>query len=203
MSPSTLTAASPLFLGLTWGSGTSLFLLANGVKLLNEKYFIFSLLQQQRCRSEQPRGTCSCTFEAAALVGLEPGSSCPGAGGCRDRGSEPTRQQAELTHVCDLLLQQADDPLLASHHLDVEVGHGSATTGTMGMVAPTGPWGWDAAPLPWARRDTPSARATAVTVGPTECGRGFQPRILPILTAAPRTGRTGRRCFPPGTGGAR
>lgn len=37
MTPGTLTAACPLFLGLTWDSGTFLFLLVNAVKLLNEK----------------------------------------------------------------------------------------------------------------------------------------------------------------------
>lgn len=169
--------ACPLFLGLTWDSGTFLFLLVNAVKLLNEKYFIFSLLQQQRCRSEQPWGLCSCSLEAAAGVGLEPRSSCPGAGGCRDGGSGPAGQQAELTHVCNLLLQQADDPPLAFHHLDVAVGHGSATTGTMGMVAPTHPWGWDAVSLAWARRDTPAARAMAVTGDPQSAGfsLGFSP----------------------------
>lgn len=36
--------------------------------------------------------------------------------------------RAVLTHVGNLLLEQADDPLAASYHLDVEVGHNSATT---------------------------------------------------------------------------
>lgn len=52
--PSTLAAPSPFHAGLTWDSGASISLLINGVKLLNEKYFILPFLQQQRHCSEQP-----------------------------------------------------------------------------------------------------------------------------------------------------
>lgn len=41
---------------LTWGSGTPVSLLVNGVKLLNEKCLIFPFLQHQRHCSEQQWG---------------------------------------------------------------------------------------------------------------------------------------------------
>lgn len=47
---------------------------------------------------------------------------------CRDGGSEHT----ELTHVGNLLLQQADDLALPSQHLDVEIDDGPAMTGVQG-----------------------------------------------------------------------
>lgn len=60
-----------------------------------------------------------------ALLGLEPELAVL-------RLDQPVKQQgwagAELTHVDNLLLEQADDPLAASYHLDVEVDHSSATT---------------------------------------------------------------------------
>lgn len=46
----------------------------------------------------------------------------------RDRGSEHT----QLTHIGNLLLQQPDDPVLPSQHMDVQVDDGSAMTGVQG-----------------------------------------------------------------------
>lgn len=60
-----------------------------------------------------------------ALLGPEPELAVLGL----DQAVKPWgRAGAELTHVGNLLLEQADDPLAASHHLDVEVDHSSATT---------------------------------------------------------------------------
>lgn len=106
---------------LTWDSGTeSVSLLVNAVKLLNEKYLIFPFLQHQRQCSEQQWGG-----GVALLMGPEPELAVLGLDQAM---KQPGWAGAVLTHVDNLLLEQADDPLAASYHLDVEVDHSSAMT---------------------------------------------------------------------------
>lgn len=129
--PSTLAAPSPFHAGLTWDSGASLSLLINGVKLLNEIYFILPFLQQQRHCSEQPWDVLLHARGGSAVrarTRIRRSQGWTRAWNSQDCWDCPG-QHAELTHIGNLLLQQADDPLLASHHLHVEVDHGSATTG--------------------------------------------------------------------------
>lgn len=98
----------------------SLSLLVNAVKLLNEKYLIFPFLQHQRQCSEQQWGG-----RVALLMGPEPELAVLGLDQAM---KQPGWAGAVLTHVDNLLLEQADDPLAASYHLDVEVDHSSAMT---------------------------------------------------------------------------
>lgn len=59
------------------------------------------------------------------LMGPEPKLAVLG----RDQAmKQPRWVGAVLTHIGNLLLEQADDPLAASYHLDVEVDHSSAMT---------------------------------------------------------------------------
>lgn len=87
---------------------------------------------------------------------------------------QAVRQQgwagAALTHIGNLLLEQADDPLVASYHLDVEVDHSSAmTAGRDGGRKPRDTvllalgWGTGSGVTPWL-----PALLRAVTAGPSE-----------------------------------